>query len=208
MKPHIVLFALAASLAHASVADTAERNIRSWVDANGVTHYGDAPPPEAIKNGSVVLNEHGVVVRNIPRQMTPEEATEARRQQEEEARRRAQDSFLINTYTKVGDIERLRDDQLALIDSQIELALGSVTSNEQRLESLKKRMASFRPYSAAENARRLPDPLAAEVVQTLGERRTLQQTLAGLETRREETRGKFGADIARYQQLTNRPSIR
>jgi hypothetical protein len=46
------------------------------------------------------------------------------------------------------------------------------------------------------------------VVQTLGERRSLQETLARLEKRREETRGKFDADIARYQQLTNRPSIR
>jgi hypothetical protein len=208
MKPHIVLFALAASLAHATVVHSAEGTIRKWVDANGVTHYGDAPPPEAIRNGSAVLNEQGVVVRNIPRQLTSEEAAAARRQQEEEARRRAQDSFLINTYTKVGDIERLRDDQLALIDSQIELARGSVTSNEQRLEALKKRMGNFRPYSTSENARRLPDPLAAEVVQTLGERRSLQDTLAGLETRRTETRGKFDADIARYQQLTNRPSIR
>lgn len=208
MKPHIVLFALAASLAHATVVHSAEGTIRKWVDANGVTHYGDAPPPEAIRNGSAVLNEQGVVVRNIPRQKTPEEAAAERRQQEEEARRRAQDSFLINTYTKVGDIERLRDDQLALIDSQIELARGSVTSNEQRLEALKKRMSNFRPYSTSETARRLPDPLAAEVVQTLGERRSLQDTLAGLETRRTETRGKFDADIARYQQLTNRPSIR
>jgi hypothetical protein len=208
MKPHIVLFALAASLVHATLVDAAQGTIRSWKDANGVTHYGDAPPPEAIKNGTAVLNEQGVVVRQIPRQKTVEEAAAERRQQEEDARRRAQDSFLINTYTKVGDIERLRDDQLTLIDSQIELARGSVTSNEQRLEALKKRMGNFRPYSTSENARRLPDPLAAEVVQTLGERRSLQDTLAGLETRRTETRGKFDADIARYQQLTNRPSIR
>jgi hypothetical protein len=208
MKPRIVLFALAASLAHAAVAGAAERNIRKWVDEDGVTHYGDAPPPEAVKNGSVVLNEQGVVVRDIPRQMTPDEAAAARRQQEEEARRRAQDSFLINTYTKVGDIERLRDDQLALIDSQIELARTTVTSSAQRLESLEKRMGNFRPYSTAANARRLPDPLAAEVVQALGERRSLQESLVRLEQRREETRGKFDADITRYQQLTNRPSIR
>jgi hypothetical protein len=54
----------------------------------------------------------------------------------------------------------------------------------------------------------VPDTLAAEAVQTLGERRSLQETLVRLEKRREETRGKFDADITRYQQLTNRPSIR
>src|SRR5690606_2579808 len=113
----------------------------------------------------------------------------------------------LTTYTRVSDIERVRDDQLGLIDAQIELARSSMAASEQRLEALGKRMANFRPYSTT-NTRRVPDTLAGEVVQALGERRSVQQTLARHEARREETRDKFDADIIRYQELTSRPSIR
>jgi hypothetical protein len=213
MKKISIVFALAASLALSGVAAGAGKRsggkqIQKWVDKDGVVHYGDAPPPEAIQNGRTVLNAQGVVVRQIPAQMTPEEAAAARKQQEEEARRRSQDSFLLTTYTRVGDIERVRDEQIALIDSQIDLARGSLASSEQRMKSVETRMAGFRPYSNTQNARRLPDKLAAEAVHALGERRSMQETLAKHEQRREETRAKFNADIARYQELVSRPSIR
>lgn len=209
MRPRPVLLALATSLVLISaMTDAAQRTIQRWVDENGVVHYGDAPPPEAVKSGRTVLNEQGVAVREIPRQMTPDEAAEAQKKRDEEARRRAQDSFLLTTYTRAADIERVRDDRLALIDAQIELARSSLAASEQRLESLRKRMGNFRPYSNSTNARRLPDALAGEVVQALGERRSVQATLARHQARREETSAEFEADIVRYRELTSRPSIR
>jgi hypothetical protein len=209
MKKRPLLFAVATSVALlCAVAHAADRNIRRWVDEKGVVHYGDAPPPEAIKNGSTVLNPQGVPVQQYPRQLTPDEAAAAKQNLETESRRRAQDSFLLNTYAKVSDIENARDDQLELIDSHIDLAKGSVLSSDQKLESLRSRMEKFRPYSAAPNARRVPDALADEVVHALGERRTIRETLGKHEQRKEETRAKFAADIARYRELINRPSIR
>lgn len=208
MMQRPLLLALATSVALAGTfAGAAERTIQRWVDENGVVHYGDVPPPEATRTERTVLNDQGVPVRQIPRQMTPEEAAVAQRQREEEARRRAQDSFLLTTYTRVADIERVRDDQLGLIDAQLELARSSLAASEQRLEALGKRMANFRPYST-QNTRRVPDTLAGEVVQALGERRTMHETLARHEARREETQAKFDADITRYRELTSRPSIR
>jgi len=209
MRQRPLLLALATSAALAcALAGAAERTIQRWVDANGVVHYGDAPPPEAVKSDRTVLNEHGVAVGQIPRQMTPEEAEAAQKQREEESRRRAQDSFLLTTYTRAADIERTRDEQLGLIDAQIELARSSLAASEHRIETLKKRMANFKPYSNSPNARRVPDTLAGEVVQALGERRSVQETLSRHEARREELRAKFDADIARYRELTSRPSIR
>lgn len=201
-----LLFALATCLAFS--AGAADREIQRWVDENGVVHYGDAPPPEAARTGRAVLNQQGVIVRQIPRQMTPDEAAVAQKQREEEARRKAQDSFLLTTYTRAEDIERVRDDQLALIDAQIELARGSLGNSEQRIESLQKRMAGFRPYSDAPGARRVPDSLAVEVIAAVGEKRSVQATLARHQSRRDETHAKFDADISRYRELTNRPSIR
>src|SRR5690606_12362524 len=201
------LLALAASALACAPATAADRTIQRWVDEKGVVQCGHAPPPEAVKTDRTLLNSQGGRVGQIPRQLTPEEAAAAQKQREEEARRRAQDSFLLTTYTRVSDIERLRDDQLGLIDAQIELARSSLAASEQRLDALARRMANFRPYST-QNTRRVPDTLAGEVVQALGERRALQDTLTRHEARREETQAKFDADIIRYQELTSRPSIR
>ncbi len=206
-KPLVVAMATSVALVAASLG-AAERNIRRWVDENGVVHLGDAPPPEAAGQGAVILNRQGVPVREIPRQLTPEEAAAEKKRLEEESRRKAQDSFLLTTYTKVGDIERARDDQLALIDSHIELARGSMASNEERLASLRQRMGNFRPYSQSANARRVPDALANEAVHALAERRATQEVLEGHQRRRADTSAKFEADIARYKELINRPSIR
>lgn len=201
-------FLVAAAIGLALSASAADREIQRWVDENGVVHYGDAPPPDAARTGRAVLNQQGVVVRQIPRQLTPEEAAVAQKQREEEARRKAQDSFLLTTYTRAEDIERVRDDQLALIDAQIELARGSLGNSEQRIEAVQKRMAGFRPYSDAPNARRIPDSLAVEAIAAIGDKRSVQTALSRHEARREETRAKFDADISRYRELTTRPTIR
>jgi len=208
MKPGRFLFALATSAALAGTAVAAERTIQRWVDENGVVHYGDAPPPEATRTDRTVLNRQGVPVRQIPGQMTPEEAAAAQKRREDEARRKSQDTFLLTTYTRVEDIERARDEQLALIDAQIELASSSLAASEQTLETLRRRMGNFRPYSSAANARRVPDTLVGEAVQALGERRSVRETLQRHQARREETRAKFDADVIRYRELTTGPSIR
>src|SRR5690606_11810480 len=166
------LLARAASALACAPATAADRTIQRWVDEKGVVHYGHAPPPEAVKTDRTLLNSQGVPVGQIPRQLTPEEAAAAQKQREEEARRRAQDSFLLTTYTRVSDIERLRDDQLGLIDAQIELAKSSLAASDEKLKALERRMSNFRPYSTTPNARRLPDALVGEVVQALGERRS------------------------------------
>jgi hypothetical protein len=209
MMQRPLLLALATGLALASsLAGAADRNIQKWVDKNGVVHYGDAPPPDAVKDGRVILNEQGVVVGQVPRQMSPEEAAAAKKQKEEESRRRSQDTYLLVNFTNVADIERARDERLTQIDAQIELARSSQLNSESRLAALQKRMDGFRPYSTAPNARRVPDALAREVVQALGERRSVSKTVARLEQDRNDARATYDADIARYRELTNRPSIR
>lgn len=208
MKPGRFLFALATSAALAGTAIAAERTIQRWVDENGVVHYGDAPPPEATKTDRTVLNRQGVPVREIPGPLSPEEAAAAAKKREEEARRKSQDTFLLTTYTRVEDIERARDEQLGLIDAQIDLASSSLAASEQTLDTLRRRMANFRPYSSAANARRVPDTLAGEAVHALGERRTVRETLQRHQARREETRAKYEADVIRYRELTTGPSIR
>lgn len=173
-----------------------------WVDKNGVVHIGDSVPPEYASQGQVELNSQGVAVRETARQLTPAELAAAQKVAAEEARRRQRDASLLSTYTKVRDIERLRDERLTLIDGQMELARGSIATNDQRLLQLQSRMRNFLPYSEAPTARRLPDQLAEEVVRALKEKRSLQEVLVSRESEKNELRAQFDADIARFRELT------
>lgn len=173
-----------------------------WIDKEGVVHYGDTIPPEYSEQARQQLNPQGVPVRDFPRQLTPAEAEAQRKTAAEDARRRQHDSFLLNSYTRVSDIEQLRDERIALIESQMDLARGSIAATNQRITGLQNRLGAFRPYSAAANARRVPDTLAEEVVRALSERRSMTMQLQQREKERAEQMASFDADIARYKELT------
>jgi hypothetical protein len=179
-----------------------------WVDKDGVVHYGDTVPPEYSEQAHQELNRQGVPVRDYPRQLSPAEAEAAQKTAAEETRRRQRDSYLLNNYTKVGDIEQLRDERLALIDGQMELARGSIATADQRIDALRTRMNSFKPYTSSSNARRLPDQLAEEVVRALSERRSMATQLEQRSKEKAEQLAIFNADIARYRELTSRPKSR
>jgi hypothetical protein len=174
-----------------------------WVDKNGVVHIGDFVPPEYASQGQTELNPQGVPVRETPKQLSPAEQAAAQQAAAETASRRLRDSSLLSTYTNVRDIERLRDERLTLIDAQIEIARGSMVATNQRLAGLRDRMNNFQPYSAAPNARRMPDQLAEDVVRGLKEQRSLQAILASRDAEKIELRNRFDADIARYRELTS-----
>jgi Domain of unknown function (DUF4124) len=179
-----------------------------WVDEQGVTHYGDAVPPEYSRQGRSELNAQGVELRQLPRQLTPAEAEVAQTKAAADARRRQHDSFLLTTYSHVADIERLRDERIALIDSQMDIARGSIESNQQRLKELELRLRTFLPYSTAPGARRVPDQLARELVRTMKEKDQLHEALKSREKEKAELRARFNDDIARYKELTTRPAGR
>ena len=205
-RPELVL-AISALLvpAFAAAAD-ASKGTRSyrWVDEHGVTHYGDAVPPEYAAQGRSELNAQGVEMKQYPRQLSPDEASAAQKNAAEEAKQRQHDAFLLNTYTRVADIEQLRDERIGLVDGQIMVARGSIDGNRQRLAELERRMRVFRPYSDVPSARRMPDQLAEEIVRTLKERDSLLELLASHEAQKLAQRAQFDADIARYRELTLR----
>ena len=59
-----------------------------WVDDQGVVHYTDKMPPEAINKGSVELNKQGVPIKKNDPALTPEQRR-AREAEEERARQAA-----------------------------------------------------------------------------------------------------------------------
>jgi Domain of unknown function (DUF4124) len=214
MNLKVVIIAAAASVSlgvsFQAIAAEGRKGTTSykWVDEQGVTHYGQVVPPEFATRDRAELNGRGVPVRQFPRQLSPAEAEDAQKSAADTARMRQHDSFLLQTYTKVSDIENLRDERMALIDGQMEIARGSIAAADQRMQSLETRIKNFYPYSKLPNARRLPDQLAEEVVRTMNERRMLDTALQKREKEKTEVRSEFDGDIARYRELTSRPKSR
>lgn len=96
-----------------------KQQLYKWVDENGVTHYGDAIPPQYADQDKTVMNSQGIPVGSIAGRRTPEQleaAARARaaeeRQQQEKVLARQRDTNLLATYLSVDEIESLRDRRL------------------------------------------------------------------------------------------------
>jgi hypothetical protein len=204
-----LLIALASSTALAfSGFAVAQTKAFKWKDKDGVVHYGDTVPPEYAEQAHQELNSQGVAVRDFPRQLSPAEAAAAQKTASEAAKREQRDAYLLANYTRVSDLEDLRDERIALIDGQMELARGSIATADQRIGGLRARLGGFRPYSTAPSARRVPDQLAEEVVRALSERRSMSTQLEQRGKEKADQMASFDADIERYKTLTARPRTR
>lgn len=174
-------------------------------DEQGQVHYGDSMPPQCQNVDTEVLDQHGMLMREIEGLRTREarvkrEAAEkaVREQREAEAQH---DRMLIDTYLTVADIERLRDQRLELLESQYKVTQQSIANLKERQTRLQSQVARFKPYSKDPNAPALPDHLAEEMVNTVNGLKVYRETLE--ENRREQgaLRASFDRDIRRFKEL-------
>src|SRR5215472_1645038 len=103
--------ALAAALALCGAGSAAAATYK-WVDDQGVVHYSDKVPPEAVSKGATVLDKQGRPVKKIEPAPTPEQL-KAKEAAEEDQRARARveqdqarrDRALMQSYTTESEID-------------------------------------------------------------------------------------------------------
>ncbi len=177
------------------------RKLYKWVDEQGITHYGDNIPPEYASQEQHIINSQGVETERIEAQKTAEQtaADEQKRIAAEQSASR--DKNLLNTYGTVAEIERLRDQRLALLSDQIKVTGQFLEVLNGRLKKLRTASMRYKPYSADVNAPPMPDQFAEDLVRVGADIRTQEQNLR--EKRAEETTmsNEFESDIARFKQL-------
>ena len=201
---------LVASLPVGAAPQKAQRSdIRESVyrcrDAQGQVHYGDSMPAECRNLDTEVLDQHGMLVREIEGVRTRDarlsrEASEkaARDKREAEAQH---DRMLIDTYLTIADIERLRDQRLDLLESQFKVTQQSISNLQERQTRLQMQVARFKPYSKDPNAPPLPDHLAEEMVNTVNGLKVYRETLANNKEDQAALRASFDHDIRRFKEL-------
>jgi Domain of unknown function (DUF4124) len=177
------------------------RTLYKWVDEQGVTHYGDHIPPEFAGQEQQVINSQGVEIRRLEAAKTPEQLAAEEQKKTEAQQRQNRDKNLLNTYASVQEIERLRDQRLALVSDQIKVTSQFLEVLNGKLKKLRASSTRFKPYNTDPNAQAMPDQIAEDLVRVGNDIRTQEQNLR--EKRSEETtmRKQFESDIERFKEL-------
>jgi hypothetical protein len=203
------LLLLAAVVAPASAAeDGKSKTSYMWIDKNGKKQYGDSVPPEYSQVERRVLNRDGIETRRDGAPKSAEQLLEERRQRELLEKRAQHDRFLTTTYNSVHDIERLRDERLDQLAAQVTAAESYIGTLDSRLQALQQRAQQFKPYSAAANARRMPDDLAEQLVRGQSEAVSQRQALNRKRQEMADVRAQFDADSVRFSELEKTRSER
>lgn len=179
----------------------AEGSTYKWVDDQGVTHYGDSIPPQYAQKESTQLNRNGVAIGHTSATKSAAELAAEASAQAKLANQKQHDTFLLNTYTSVKDIEQLRDERLQQIKGQRVAAEQYVSTLGERLTSLQSRAQNFKPYSTRPDARRMPDDLAEQMVHTVNDIKTQKALLSRSQEEEAQTATQFQSDIDRYKEL-------
>lgn len=192
---------LAATLSPAAgIADNAHRTYK-WVDDQGVTHYGDRVPPEFANEEQHIINPQGVETAHIDPPPSAEQLAAEERKRLDAEQQASRDKNLLSTYSAVSEIERLRDQRLALISDQIKVTTQFLDILDARLKKLTATSARFKPYSDDPKAPPMSDQIAEDLVHTGNDIRTQRDNLREKRTEEANMRQQFSADIARFKQL-------
>lgn len=186
------------------VAGAQQRSSYSWVDDEGVTHYGDSIPPEYADKPKNVVNEHGVTVGHIRGRKTDEELeaerAAAKLALQKELQMRA-DRALLATYQNVDEIEMHRDRRIELFQAQSRVTELYLRNLDRRLAQLKQESARYRPYSSDPSAEMIDPRLVREIKETEETIARHQKNLEKYQKDEHEIVERFDGDIHRFKDL-------
>lgn len=174
----------------------------SWTDEDGNVHYGDSVPPEYRDQEQRTLRE-GVEVDRRERALTEEEREELRRQEareeaEREARerQREEDERLLRLYGSVAEIERLRDDRVEGLRSQIRLTEANLEELEENLVSVEESIERYE-----ERDEEVPPYLVDRQENLSQQVNDHQRHVLERESQLERVRDRFEQEIERFSEL-------
>jgi Domain of unknown function (DUF4124) len=177
------------------------RVLYKWVDKDGVTHYGDHVPPEYASQEQHILNSRGYEINHLDAQKTAEQAAADEQRKLDTDQRLLRDKNLLNTYASVQEIERLRDQRIALIADQIKVTTQFLETLNGRMKKMRADTLRFRPYSSDPKAPSMPDQMAEDLVRLASDVRTQEQNLKQKHGEESAMSIQFESDIDRFKEL-------
>ncbi len=196
--------ALAILLLLPLVAGAQQRTSYTWIDDDGVRHYGDRIPAEFADKMKSIINEHGVIVGQIEGKKSEEELEAERVAKRMEVQKELQmraDRALLATYQNVDEIEMHRDRRIELFQAQSRVTELYLRNLDRRLVQLKEESKQFRPYSADPSAPMVEPKLIREIQETESTIGRHQKNLERYQKDEADIVERFDGDIHRFKDL-------
>jgi hypothetical protein len=151
MRKLMLVFATATLVASLSAYAQNSGNIRyKWHDGQGLLHFSDSLSADAMKSGYDLVNDQGMVVRHVPRQLNPEELAAATKLADEQSAKRRAAQEIANTETQMlaaypdeASFKLSQQQTLDTIDQQIHTTQINLHSQEKALSDLLNRAADM-----------------------------------------------------------------
>jgi len=179
------------------------------VDAKGVTHFGDTPPPGCAEVVMYEINKSGAIVRRIDPTPTPEQIKERDAQFERErealkikSEKQRKDMALLNTFSSEREFDVARDRNIEPIKGRIASAQDRIKQVDKRTKEIEEEMEFYKAgKSKAGKERATPANLSADLNRAKTERATLVANIASYEKEIEQTKVKFDTDKKRWLEI-------
>lgn len=204
MRPRL-LFIIVTTLAASQFAFAQGKNhLRyQWQDAQGLMHYSDSLSAEAMKVGYSVINDQGIVVARVARELTPEERAAAdklaqqKATQQQAARELAnREAQMLAAYPDEAAFRDFQKQQLGTVDSQIHTTQTNLRTQEKALTDLLGRAAEL------ERAKEpVPKFLTDDIAKQRGIVTGQRNALARQQAARDKLVQEQGVQLARYREL-------
>ena len=180
-------------------------NVRyKWVDGQGLPHFSDSLSAEALKYGYSLVNDHGLVVQRVPRQLSLQEhaaaeklaAVQAAKQRAEQEQANA-DAQMLAAYPDEASYTISQQQTLDTLDQQIRTTQINLRSQEKALTDLLSHAADI------ERAKRpVPKFLADSITQQRNVVTGQRNVMARQQAERAQDVQQQVAQLAHYRQLS------
>ncbi len=204
MRKPLLVFAAVALVASLTAYAQNTGNIRyKWYDGQGLMHFSDSLTADAMKYGYDLVNDRGLVVQHVPRQLNAQERAAANKLAAEQAAKQRAAQEIANAETQMlaayPDEESYKISQqqtLDTIDQQIRTTQINLRSQEKALTDLLGRAADL------ENTK---SPVPKFLVDSIAQQRSVvteqRNTLQRQQTLRTRTVQSQAKELGRYREL-------
>ncbi len=197
------LIALLLTLSLIPLAAEARQFFR-YKDADGQTVINSSIPPEFVKNGYEIIDDKGVVLREVAPQLSDEEIRNRRAEEQRVQEERVRDAELVKLYRSPGDVDRAMRTWLSRLDMEIRLKDNRIDILRTEFNALQSQAADQERAGQAVDAELLTQMTGIEA-----EIADYQAEIDEVEARKAEAREDFTADRERmeiiYERLNGRP---
>lgn len=179
------------------------RELYRYRNAEGNVVVDYQVPADSVAGGYEILNNEGIVIKVVPRALTPEEQliedSENKREQEarvEQERLRKWDESLMLRYSTVEDIEDARRRALSELQIRMSILKGNRRALKQKVENYQAQAANMERSGMAVDVERLR---AIEILQS--EIESTERDIREREREIEELETAYDADVERFEML-------